>query len=115
MDGGGRLGVSDSGKGGTNGESLLAVEEGGSNFGFYSGRHNFAHDVGYGMDGAVEGRTDVGSTGRVRGAVAQEVVPVGAAPCLWIRNIGGVNLDTEDHVTGWIADGRSNMGGDVVE
>ena len=83
MDGGCRLRMSEFGKGGTNGDNLLAVEEGGSNFGFRGGRHNVARDLGDGMDGAVEGRTGVGSTGRLWGAVAQEVVPGGAALCLW--------------------------------
>ena len=92
-DRGGRLRMSEFGKDGTNGDSLLAVEECGSDLGFYVRRHNVAHDIGDGMDGAVEGRIGVGSTGRVRGAVAQEVVPAGAAPCLWLRKIGGVAVD----------------------
>ena len=37
MDGSGRLGMSEFGKGGKNGDSLLAVEEGGSDFGFRGG------------------------------------------------------------------------------
>ena len=83
IDGGGWLGISYFGKGGTNGDSLFAVEEGGSDFGFRGGRHKVAHDIGDSMDGAVEGQTGVGSMGPVRGAVAQEVLPAGAAPCLW--------------------------------
>ena len=86
-DGGGWLGMSKFDKGVKKGDSLLAVEEGGSNFGFRGGRHNVAHDLGDGMDGAVEGQTGVGRTGRVRGAVAQEVVPASAALCLWFQKI----------------------------
>ena len=78
-DGGGWLGMSEFGKGVTNGDSLLAVEECGSDFGFRSGQPNVAHYLGDGMDWAVEGWIFVGSTGQVRGAVAQEVVPAGAA------------------------------------
>ena len=37
--------MSEFGKGGTNGDSLLANEEGGSNFIFHGGRHNVAHDL----------------------------------------------------------------------
>ena len=59
------------GKGGTNGDSLLTVEEGGSDFGFRDGRHNVANDLGDGIDGSIEGRTDVGIMGRVWGAVDQ--------------------------------------------
>ena len=114
-NGGGRLGISKFGKGSANGDRLLAIEECGSGFGFRGGQHNIAHDVGDGMDGAVEGQTDVGSTGRFRGAVAQEEVPASAAPCLWFRKIGGVAMDMEDHVTGRIADGRARMGGGMVE
>ena len=100
MDGGDRLGISEFDKGGTNGDSLLAVEECGSDLGFRGGRHNVAHDLVDSMDGAVEGRIGVGSMGQVRGAVAQEVVPTGADLCLWIQNTGGVAVDMEDHVTG---------------
>ena len=45
------MGVSKFGKGGTNGDSLLAVEECGSDFGFRRGQHNVAHDFGDGMYG----------------------------------------------------------------
>ena len=86
------------GRGVPNGDSFLAVEEGGFDFDLRGGRHNVAHDLEEGMDGAAEGRTGVGSTGRIRGVVDQEVVPVGAAPCLWFRNIGDVAVDMEDHV-----------------
>ena len=61
------------GKGGTNGDSLLAVEESGPDFGFHGGQHDVDHYIGDGMDGVVEGRVGVGSMGRVRGVVAQEV------------------------------------------
>ena len=64
-DGGGWLGMSEFVKGGTNGDSLLVVEEYGSSFGFRGRQHNVAHDLGDGMDGDVEGQTGVGSTGRV--------------------------------------------------
>ena len=47
-------------------------------------RNNVAHDLGDGMDGDVEGRIGVGGTGPVHGAVAREVVPAGAALCLWL-------------------------------
>ena len=67
------------------------------------------------MDGVVEGRTGVGSTGWVRGSVAKEVVPASAAPCLLFQNVGGVAMYMEDHVTDQIADGRARMGGGVVE
>ena len=115
IDGGGQLGMAEFGKGGMNGDSLLAVEEGISDFGFCGGRHNVAHDLGDGMDGAVEGWTGVGSTGRVQGAVDKDVVPDGAAPCLWLQKIRGVAVDMEDHVTGRIADVHARMGGGVVE
>ena len=52
---------------------------------------------------------------RFQGVVAQEVVPAGAAPCIWIRKIVGVAVYMEDYVTGRIADGRARMGGGVVE
>ena len=74
--------MSNFGKGGTSGDSFLAVEECGSDSGFRGGQHNIAHDLGDSMDGAVEGRIGVGSTVWVRGAVSQEVVPAGAAPGL---------------------------------
>ena len=67
------------------------------------------------MDGAIEGRIGVGITGQVRGAVAQEVVPAAAAPCLWLQKIGGVTVEMEDHVTVQIADGCARMGSGVVE
>ena len=110
-DGGGRFGISKFVKGGTNGDSILAVEECGSDFGFRGGQHNVAHDIGDGMDGAIDGRIGVGSMGRVRGAVAQKVVSAGAAPCLWLQKIGGVAVDMEDHVTGQIVDGSTRMVG----
>ena len=65
-DGGGRLGMSEFVKGGTNGDSLLAVEECGSDFGLLGRQHNIAHDLGDGMDGAVEGQIGVVSTGQVQ-------------------------------------------------
>ena len=77
------MGMSKFGKCVTNGDSLLGVEEGGSDFGFRGGQHNVAHDFGEGMDEVVEGRTGVGSTGWVQGAVPQEVVLAGVAECLW--------------------------------
>ena len=67
------------------------------------------------MDGTVEGRISVGITGRFQGAVDQEVVHAGAAPCLWPRKIGGVAVDMEDDVTSQIADSCARMGGGIVE
>ena len=109
------MGISELGKGGTNGDSLLAVEERDSNFALRGRKHKVACDLGDSMDGAVEGRIGVGSIGRVQGAVAQEVVTAGAALCLWLRKIRGVTVEMEDHVTGRIADGRVRMGDGVVE
>ena len=52
---------------------------------------------------------------RVRGEVDKDVVPEGAAQCLWLQKIVGVAVDMEDHVTDQIADGRARMGGGIVE
>ena len=56
IDRGRRLGVSDLGKGGANGNGLLTVEKSGSNFGFGGGGHYIANNIGKGEDGAIDGR-----------------------------------------------------------
>ena len=51
-----RLGVSDIGEGGANGNGLLAVDKSGSNFGFGSGGHDIGNNIGKGEYGAIDGR-----------------------------------------------------------
>ena len=49
-----RLGVSELGKAGANGNELLAVEKSGTNFGFGGGGHEIGEDLGKGEDGAID-------------------------------------------------------------
>ena len=85
---------------GTDGHSLLTVEEGGANFGFRGGGHDVGHNLGEGMDGAIEGRVGAWCAARVGGPVAEEVVAAGAASGFWLRKVGGVTVDVQDHVAG---------------
>ena len=102
-------------EGGTDGHSLPTVEEGGANFGFGGGGHDIGHDLGEGMDGAVEGRVGAWCAGRVGGPVAEEVVAAGTASGFWLRKVGGVTVDVQDHVAGVVADGRVWMRGGVID
>ena len=94
---------------------LLAVDVCGSNFGFGSRTHNFGHNAGNGVDGAVEARTSGGRLGHVRANVYQEIVSTSAAAGLRFGEVGGVAVNVEDHVTGGIPDCSIGVRDGVVE
>ena len=96
-------------------DGLLAVYACGFNFGFGSRTHQVGHDAGNGVDGAAEARTRSGWLGHVRVHVSQEIVPTSAAAGSRFREVGGIAVYVEYHVTGGIPDRRVGVRGSVVE
>ena len=74
-----RLGVSDIGEGGANGNGILAVDNSGSNFGFGSRGHDIGNNIGKGEYGAIDGRFTRRGLMSNRGTIAKEVIAAGAA------------------------------------
>ena len=73
------MGMSKLGKGGVNGNGLLAVEKSGSNFVFGGGGHDIGKNIVKGGDGAIDGRFTGGGLASNRGTIAKEVISASAA------------------------------------
>ena len=71
--------------------------------------------MGNGVYGAVEARTSGGCLGHVWEHVPQEIFPTSAAAGSRFREVGGVAVYVEDHVTGGIPDLGIGVRGGVVE
>ena len=99
----------------SDGDCLLAVDEGCTNFGFSGRGEDVAHDLGHRVDGAIEGwvgsRQLVGSAG----AVTKKVVAPSAASCPGLRQIGGIAVDMEYHVTSGVPNDGVWVRGGIVE
>ena len=96
-------------------DGLLAVDVGGSDFGFGGRTHHVGHDLGNGVDGAVEARTGGWWLGHIRASVSKEIIPTSAAAGLRFGEVEGVAMYVEDHVTGGVSYRGVGVHGSVVE
>ena len=94
---------------------LLAVDVSGSNFGFSSQTHHVGHDAGNGVYGTVETRTSGGWFGHVGVNVTQKIVSTSAAAGMRSREVGGIAVNLEDHVTDGITDCGVRVRGGVIK
>ena len=78
LEGRGRLWMSEFNKGCTDGDSLLAVKESGTTFGFGGGGQDISHNFGDGVDGSVARWSASGGLQRIDGWAAQKIVATGA-------------------------------------
>ena len=78
MERGRRLGVSELGEGGVNGNGLLDIEKSGSNFGFGGRGHDIGKNLGKGEDGAIDGGFTRREFMSNRGTISKEVIATGA-------------------------------------
>ena len=72
-----RLVVSKLGKGGANGNGLLAVEKSGSNLGFGGGGHDIGKNLGKGEDGVIDGGFTRRGLMSNRGTIDKEIIAAG--------------------------------------
>ena len=93
----------------------MAVDVSGSNFGFGSRTHHVGNYAGNGVDGTIETSTSGGWLGHVRVNVTQEIVSTSASAGSRFREIGGVAVNVEDHVTGGIPDRGVGVRCGVIE
>ena len=68
----------------------MAVDVGGSNFGFSGQTHHVGHDVGDGVDRDVEARTGGWWLWHIRAQVSQEIMPTSASAGSRFGEVGGV-------------------------
>ena len=80
----------------------MAVNVGGSDFGFGGRTHHVGHDLGNGVDEAVEAWTGGWWLGHIRASVSKEIIPTSAAAGLRFGEVGGVAVYVEDHVVGGV-------------
>jgi len=111
-DDSGQLGPSHFMEGLLEGGSGLGIDECRAGLGFGGRREDIAHDASEDMEGSIERRSE-----------AMEFVGVGAKPketsgsgaSVGLREIGGICVVVEDHVTGKEFDDSFGMGGCIVE
>ena len=103
------------GQGCANGGGFFLIDKGGSNFGFSRGGHDVAHNLGDGVDGSIEGRVGGWRVMGMRGAVTEEVVAVGTAAGVGLREVGGVAVHMKDYVASNIANSGVGVRGRIIE
>ena len=84
-DRGRRLVVSDLGKGGVNGNGLLAVEKSGDNFCFGGKGYDIGKNLGKGEDGGIDGGFTRRGLMSNRGTITKEVIAAGVAEIFGLR------------------------------
>ena len=96
-------------------DGLLVVYVSGSNLGFDSQTHHVGHDAGNGVDRTVETRTSGGWFGHVGANITQKIVSISAAAGSRFKEVGGVSVNAEDHVTVGITDCGVEVRGGIIK
>jgi hypothetical protein len=106
------LGVAHFFEAGADGTSILEVVEEGTQFRFGGTGEDLVHGVAEDVDWSIQWWW---REGWIRGTVAQVVVASGSGAGISFREVGGIAVNVEDHVTGMVADGSIGVGSTVVQ